>query len=214
MISLQPLLFSHTNTIQAFWPLPQSSDTAPTPASVSKPAPASDAPMFAGLAGASKAVVRVNQMIPEQYASVNEFNNWGPSTCSTAAMTEVINAYAHKNYRITDILKVEADVHAITPDLGLLEPSGIDRTVDKFGFKAVHLDNPSLDEVIKIANEGRPVIVGFPPPRVEGGHILVLRGGNADQVYLADSSVLNQTVMTRSKFLYLWGGFSVVVVPK
>ncbi|MBE3561392.1 MAG: C39 family peptidase, partial [Ktedonobacteraceae bacterium] len=173
----------------------------------------SPAAQFSGLSGASKALMRVGQLEPGQYASPDEYKVWAYSACSAAAMTEVINAYGH-NYRITDILRVEIRVKAITPELGLLEPSGIDRTVSQFGFKTVWLKQPSLDDVIKIANDGRPVIVSWPPERWAGGHILVLRGGNAQNVYLADSSKLNYQVMSRARFSQLWAGFSVVVVPK
>ncbi|MBO0780236.1 MAG: C39 family peptidase [Ktedonobacteraceae bacterium] len=168
---------------------------------------------FASLAGASKALVRLGQLDRAQYASQDEYSKWANSACSTAAMTEVINAYGH-HYRITDILKVEAGIGEITPELGLVEPVGVDRTVERFGFKAVWLTNSPLDKIIKVANDGRPVIVGWPPERWSGGHILVLRGGNNQNVYLADSSLYNYQVMSRSRFTQLWAGFAVAVVPR
>ncbi|GCE25341.1 hypothetical protein KDA_08250 [Dictyobacter alpinus] len=216
MISLQPLLFARSSSVQSFWnamPDTSTSDstTKPAPKPVTKPSQ----PLYAGVSGASQALLRVNQMSLDQYSSQSEFDQWAASACSAAAMTEVINSYnnSHK-FRVTDILKVEANLHQITPESGLLQPSGIDITVDKFGFDATHLNNPPLDDIVKIANQGHPVIVSFPPDRVPGGHILVLRGGQGDNVYLADSSLLNRTVMTKQKFLALWGGFSVVVTPK
>ncbi len=102
----------------------------------------------------------------------------------------------------------------ITPDLGLLEPTGIDRTVAQFGFQTDWLSNSSLDTVIKVANQGHPVIVGFPPALWSGGHLLVVRGGNSQDVYLADSSRLNMQVMARATFMQYWAGFAVVVSPK
>jgi Peptidase_C39 like family len=167
---------------------------------------------FATLAGASKAIMRVNQLDPVQYASTQEYNDWAYSTCSAASMTEVINSYGHR-YRVTDILKVEAGLHEITADLGLLEPTGIDKTLAKFGFKTIHEDGQPLDKIIQIANQGRPVIVDFPPSRWEGGHILVVRGGTSQSVYLADSSRLNMQIMTRSVFLKYWGGMAWVGIP-
>jgi hypothetical protein len=167
---------------------------------------------FATLAGASKALMRVNQLDPAQYASTQQYNDWAYSTCSAAAMTEVINSYGH-HYRLVDILNVEAGLHEITPALGLLEPTGIDKTLAKFGFKTIHEDGQSLDRIIQIANQGRPVIVDFPPSRWEGGHILVVRGGTSQNVYLADSSRLNMQVMARSTFLKYWGGMAVVAIP-
>jgi hypothetical protein len=48
-------------------------------------------------------------------------------------MTEVFNAYGH-HYRVTDVLKVEAQIGEITPQLGLLEEVRIQRTAAQFGF--------------------------------------------------------------------------------
>jgi hypothetical protein len=167
---------------------------------------------FASLSGASKALIRVNQLDPAQYANPKDYKNWAYSTCSAAAMTETINAYGH-TYRIADILKVESGIGEITPDLGLLEPHGIDRTVAHFGFKTVWMSNTGLDHVISVANTGHPVIVSFPPSRWAGGHILIVRGGDSQNVYLADSSKLNMQVMSRSMFLKYWEGFAVAAVP-
>lgn len=168
------------------------------------------------MSGASKVLVRVNQLDVAQYASKAEYDTWAYSACSAASMTEVINSYEsnHHRYRVTDILKVEAGLNQISPDLGLLSPSGIDKTVDKFGYKAIHLNNPSLDTILKIGNNGNPVIVDFPPDRWSGGHILIVRGGDSQYVYLADSSMLNMQAMKRDKFMQYWAGFAVLVLPK
>ena len=91
---------------------------------------------------ASKVLMRIDQLDPGQYASQQEYTTWAYSTCSTASMTEVMNSYGH-TYRIADILKVEAGIHEITPDLGLLEPTGIDCTVARFGFQTDWLSNRS-----------------------------------------------------------------------
>jgi predicted double-glycine peptidase len=173
----------------------------------------SSSPAALGTSGASKALLRISQLDPGQYASQQDYNTWAYSTCSAAAMTEVINAYGH-HYRIADILKVEAGLGEITPDLGLLEPRGIDRTVAKFGFKTMWFNNPSLDQVIALANQGRPVIVSFPPSRWPGGHLLVVRGGDKSNVFLADSSRLNMQTMSRSTFMGYWDDFAVAVLPQ
>jgi predicted double-glycine peptidase len=162
---------------------------------------------------ASQALVRLGQVDPAQYNSTQDFNTWGYSACSTAAMTEVINAYGH-HYRIADILKVEAQIGAITPQEGLLDGSGIQQTVAHFGFKTTYMQNETLNDVIKVANAGTPVIVGFPPDRYAGGHLLVVTGGNADYVYLADSSLYNRHSLTHEQFMNWWAGFAAIVTPK
>lgn len=161
---------------------------------------------------ASQKLARLGQLDPGQYRSQQEYTTWAYSACSAAAMTEVINAYGH-TYRITDILAAEANIHEITPQDGLLEEVGIQRTGEKFGFKTTWGHNLNVDQVIAAANHGTPVIISFPPATYDGGHILVVRGGNSNTVFLADSSRLDWTQLTRARFLQLWGGFSAIMTP-
>jgi len=160
----------------------------------------------------SKDLVRIGQLDPGQYNSKQEYDLWAFSTCSAAAMTEVINAYGH-HYRVTDILKVEAQIGEITPQLGLLKDIGIQRTTTHFGFKTVWGYDLSLDRVIAIANQGTPVIVSFPPSRYPHGHLVVVTGGDGNFVRIADSSIFDRNTLTRAQFLTWWGGFSAVVTP-
>lgn len=161
---------------------------------------------------ASQSLVRLSQLDPSQYNSSQEYNLWAYSACSTASLTEVINAYGH-HYRITDILKVESAIGEITPQLGLLEEVGIARTATHFGFTTNWGHNLSLDQVISVANHGQPVIVDFPPDRYAGGHLLVVIGGNSSSVFLADSSLWNRKSLSRSQFMYWWEGFSAILTP-
>jgi len=162
---------------------------------------------------ASQQLVRISQLDPAQYNSSNEYNTWAYSACSAASMTEVFNAYGH-HYRITDILNVEAQIGEITPSLGLLRPEGIEHTAAQFSFKTTWGNAWSLDQVIASANHGNPVIVSFPPDRYDGGHLLVVIGGNGTTVYLADSSGWNHSALSIAQFLQWWGGYAAVVTPK
>lgn len=162
---------------------------------------------------ASANVTRISQDDPGQYASTLDFNTWSPSACSAASMTVVINAYGH-TYHLADILKVEHAAGQITPDQGLLY--GVDSiraTVKSFGFTAKDMSGASLDTVIATANAGQPVIVSFPPATWQGGHILVVRAGDANTVTLADSSHFNLTTISRAKFLHYWRAWAVLVAP-
>ena len=165
-----------------------------------------------GQLNASQQLVRISQLDPAQYNSPEEYNTWAYSACSAASMTEVFNAYVH-HYRITDILNVEAQIGEITPALGLLRPEGVEHTAAQFGFKTTWGNAWSLDQVIETANRGNPVIVSFPPDRYDGGHILVVTGGNDTTVYLADTSGWNRHSLTRAQFLQWWEGFAAVVTP-
>jgi len=158
-------------------------------------------------------LVRIGQLDPTQYTSQADFTTWAYSACSTAAMTEVMNAYG-RHYRIADVLQVEAHIGAITPQLGLLEGPGIGATVAHFGFKTTYMHDETLNDVINVANTGTPVIVGFPPAKYPGGHLLVVTGGDARYVYLVDSSLYNRHALTHAQFLYWWGGFAVIVRPE
>ena len=208
--ALNHLLPNSAMVIGQTWP--DAAASTPVAQSSAGASTQSAASLFPGLVGASKALIRISQLDPAQYNSSQDYNTWAYSACSAAAMTEVINSYGH-NYRIADILKFEASIGEITPALGLIEDMGIQRTVVHFGFKATYLANPSLDTIISIANSGRPVIVSFPPARWDGGHILIVRGGNKDYVYMADSSRLNMQAFTHDHFMKYWAGFAVVVVP-
>ncbi len=162
---------------------------------------------------ASQNLVRISQLDPAQYTSSQEYNLWAYSACSSAALTEVINAYGH-HFRVTDILKVEARIGEITPQQGLLEDIGIQRTATQFGFKTTWGHNLSLAQVINIVNNGTPVIVSFPPDRYAGGHLVVMTGGNGNYVYLADSSLWNRHSLSRAQFLNWWEGFYAIVTPQ
>jgi len=94
-----------------------------------------------------------------------------------------------------------------------LEDIGIQRTAAQFGFKTTWGHNLSLDQIIAIANRGKPVIVSWPPDRWDGGHLLVLTGGNNRIVKLADSSVWNFTSLSRAQFLHYWEGYYAIVTP-
>jgi len=161
----------------------------------------------------ARRLVRLSQLDPGQYGSATEYATWAYSACSAAAMTEVLNAYGG-HYRIHDILTVEAQRGDITPALGLVRDSGIADTVAQFGFQTSWGYSLTLDEIIAMANQGTPVIVGFPPDRYAGGHLLVVTGGIATAVSVADSSGYDYTTLSRGQFLQWWGGFSAIVTPR
>jgi hypothetical protein len=130
-------------------------------------------------------------------------------------MTEVMNYYG-RFLRITDVLQAERNAGAITPELGLLEESGIARTVEHFGFHATIDHTHTFAQMIALANAGTPVVVSIPPQRSSlfyGGHILVVTGGNSSVVFLVDSSAYNLRTLPLQSFLFLWGGLTAIVTP-
>lgn len=165
---------------------------------------------------------RVPQLDSRQYDPSGPYTwaRWAYSTCSAAAMAAVMNAYrkeaAHtflNPYRVADVLRVEAGLGEITVQLGLVSGDGIAKTAAHFGFRDVQSDSFTLDQVIAIAKAGRPVIVGFPPSRYEGGHLIVVAGGDSQTVRLVDSSGHNWQNVSRTQFLAWWGGGADVLYP-
>ncbi len=158
-------------------------------------------------------VVRLSQLAPNQYASTQEYNTWAYSACSTASMTEVLNAWwGYQRYKITDVLQQEIAAKAITPSLGLTDNNGIARTMRRFGFD-VTTPRFSYEQLIATAQSGTPVIIGWPPSKYQGGHLVVVIGGDANTIKLADSSIYNRQTITRAQFLSWWGGFAAVAKP-
>ena len=157
-------------------------------------------------------LVRINQLDPAQYDSESDYNLWAYSACSTAAMTEVFNFYG-RHYRIADVMKIQAQIQEITPALGLIEDVGIQRTAAKFGFQTRWGYSLDYDQVVETANRGEPVIVGWPPAKYPGGHLVVVIGGDSQTISIADSSRHNRHELSRTAFLNWWGGLSAIVTP-
>src|SRR2546421_7446447 len=157
---------------------------------------------------ASMRLVRVDSAARNQYYTDYQWQVWSYSSCSGISMEEVMNAYGH-NYIAADVLQVESNMGVWDTYNGLMggEPA-IARVANYFGFKADPQPPRTLSDLIYITNKGFPVIVGMP------GHIFVVRGGDSNFVYLADSAPANRRVLTHQEFLSLWNGFSVLLTPK
>ena len=157
---------------------------------------------------ASKRLVRVDSAARNQYYTDYQWQVWSFSSCSGISMEEVMDAYG-RNYIAAEVLQVELNMGVWDTYNGLLggEPA-IAKVANYFGFKADPHPPRTLSDLIYITNKGFPVIVGMP------GHILVVRGGDSNFVYLADSAPANRKVLTHEAFLAIWNGFSVLLTPK
>lgn len=153
-------------------------------------------------------VVRIDSAARNQYYSDYQWQVWSYSSCSGISMEMVINAYGH-NYIAADFLQKEVALGVWNTYNGLTggEPA-IAQTAAYFGFKALPNPPRTLPDLIYTVNKGYPVIVGNP------GHIMVVRGADNNNVYVADSSPANRTVMTHAQFQAWWDGFTVVLVPR
>lgn len=157
---------------------------------------------------ASVRLVRVDSAVRNQYYSDYQWQTWSYSSCSGISMEEVMNAYG-RHFIAADVLQVEQNLGVWDTYNGLLggEPA-LAKVADHFGFKASPNPPRTLKDLINVVNKGFPVIVGMP------GHIFVVRGGDSNYVYVADSSPANRTVLTYRYFTSIWNGFSVLITPR
>jgi hypothetical protein len=158
---------------------------------------------------------RLSQLDRGQYASASEYQLWRYSDSSAAVMAEIMNAYNSNSarYRITDLLQVEEAKGLITPVQGMIDSQGIARTMSVFGFTAVQLSSPSLGTLLYLTQQGYPVIVSVFSSDWPGGHLLVVTGGNAHQVFIVDSSPLDVSQWPTKLFQQNWQGYAVIAVP-
>lgn len=163
---------------------------------------------------ASTRIVRVDSAALNQYYSDAQRQAWMYSSCSGIAMETVMNAYG-RHLIAADVLQVESDLGVWNVQLGLLREDGIALTAAHFGFDTSAGHSRTLQDIIATANKGEPVIVSvrdsyyFP-----NGHIFVVRGGDDQYVYIADSSPANFQRMTHAMFVGMWQGFSAVLTPR
>jgi hypothetical protein len=163
---------------------------------------------------ASMLVVRVDSAATNQYYSEAQRQSWMYSSCSGIAMETVMNAYG-RHLIAADVLQVESDLGVWNVQLGLLRENGIALTAAHFGFDTSSGHTRTLQEVIDTANKGAPVIVSVRDSYYyPNGHIFVIRGGDDQYVYIADSSLANFQRMTHPMFVGMWQGFSAVLTPR
>lgn len=157
---------------------------------------------------ASSRIVRVDSAAADQYSTQYQYSVWSYSSCSGISLEEVMNSYGH-HYIASDVLQVEQNMGIWDTYNGLTggEP-GMAQAAAHFGFQASAHPPRTLQDLISTANKGFPVIVGSP------GHILVVKGGDDNYVYLVDSAPANRTAMTHAQFMAFWDGFTVLVTPQ
>ncbi|HYB02775.1 MAG TPA: hypothetical protein VED37_21285 [Ktedonobacteraceae bacterium] len=156
---------------------------------------------------ASSRIIRIDSALRSQYYTAYQWNVWSWSSCSGISMEEVMNAYG-RHLIAADVLQEEQNLGVWDTYDGLTGgEEGIAKTASYFGFRAVPNPPRTIDDLIAVANKGFPVIVGVP------GHILVVKGGDSNNVYLVDSAPADRTIMSRVQFAGWWDNFSVELLP-
>lgn len=157
---------------------------------------------------ASSRIIRIDSALRGQYYTDYQWQVWSWSSCSGISMEEVMNAYG-RHLIAADVLQEESNLGVWDTYDGLTGgEEGIAKTASYFGFRAVPNPPRTIEDLIAVANKGFPVIVGVP------GHILVVRGGDSNNVFLVDSAPADRTIMSRAEFAGWWDGFSVELLPK
>ncbi len=163
---------------------------------------------------ASARLVRIDSAVRSQYYTDYQWQAWSYSSCSGIAMAMVMNAYG-RNLIAADVLQQEQKLGVWDVNLGLLREEGIAMTASYYGFNTSANHARTLQDLINVSNKGAPVIVGVRDNYYfSGGHIFVVRGGDSQYVYIADSSRANFQRMSYSMFLSMWQGFSAVLTPR
>ena len=164
--------------------------------------------------GASTRLIRLDSAARSQYRSDYQWQVWSYSSCSGFAMTMVMNSYG-RHLLVGDVLQEEQNLGVWDVNLGLLREEGIAMTASYYGFDTSANHTRTFQDLISLGNKGMPVIVGVRDSYYyPGGHIFVVRGGDDQNVYIADSSPANFQRMSRSMFLSMWQGFSAVLTPR
>ncbi len=133
-----------------------------------------------------------------------EWSLWSNSACSGCAMAALMDAYgATLNGRplnCGDVLETEYHLSVYSPvnEWGLITgaPEELAKTATQFGFTGYYKQKLSLDDLITLANAGTPSIVRIPT------HVMILTGGDSQNVFLADSGGLHLSTVTRTQFLH------------
>ena len=164
----------------------------------------------------SQLIVRGDSAARDQYNSDYEWQFWSYSSCSGFAMSEVMDAYG-RHLIAADVLEEEQRLGVWSVYGGLLRNDGIVATANYFGFNTTLSNSLSLQDLITISDKGTPIIVSLQDKYYfPNGHVLVVRGGDDQYVYLVDSSPDNFTRMPYSMFLGMWSNdhFSAILIPR
>lgn len=153
----------------------------------------------------SRNVIAFSQADRTHYNNENpEWSQWSYSACSGCAMAALLDAYGAtingRPLNCGDTLEVENRLSVYRPvnDWGLIRgaPDELAKTAAQFGFTGHYTQKLSLDDLITLGNAGIPSIVRIPT------HIMILTGGDSQNVFLADSGGLHLSKVTRDQFLH------------
>ncbi|MGZ3599249.1 MAG: hypothetical protein ACXWQ5_06000 [Ktedonobacterales bacterium] len=155
---------------------------------------------------------------PDLYDSKAQFDDWWNAACSAAVMSEILTAWGVPHMTIGKM------IDAMQPDIslngGLLTSHGFQRGANAFGYRADISSHLTYKQLLYITNVlGLPVIVNV---RInygyyrffDGGHFLVMTGGDAGGVKIVDSSEYYIHYLPLDTFYSMFTGITAIIVPK
>jgi hypothetical protein len=157
-------------------------------------------------------------MRPDLYDSTQQFNDWWDAACSSAVSSEILTAWGVPNANIGKLIDV------MQPDIslngGLLTPHGFERGAAAFGYRADISSHLDYKQMLYITNTlGLPLIVNV---RIsygyyhffDGGHFLVMTGGDSQGLSIVDSSEYYIKYLPIDTFNSMFTGMTAVIVPQ
>ncbi len=159
------------------------------------------------------------------YDSREQHDIWWNSSCSAAAMTEILRAWGVQNVTIGQLIDLMSahEPPYITSWGGLMSQDAWSYVMTSYHMRAVVHTNRSMsynDIVRTIANQGIPVVIGVRDsgeryyPAFSVGHFLVAVGGDAAGLRIVDSSLYRIAYLPYDKLNYLWDGLTVVITQR
>jgi len=156
-------------------------------------------------------------MRPDLYDSQQQFTDWWDAACSAAVLSEILTAYGVPHATIGRM------IDELGPDIslngGLINMGGFERVAAQNGLRADEHDHLTYNQMLYITNTlGLPLIVNV---RIsygyyhffDGGHFLVMTGGDSAGLSIVDSSEYYIHYLPLDVFNSMFTGRTVVIVP-
>ncbi len=156
-------------------------------------------------------------MRPDLYDNYGQFQEWGGAACSAAAISEVLTAYGVPHATIgREIDELGA---YISPNGGLLDRHGFVVVAAKHNLRADESTSLTYNQIIYLSEQlGMPVIVNVHISYgyyhfFDGGHFLVVVGGDAQGLKIVDSSEYYIHYLPKDVFYQMFTGYTAAIVP-
>ena len=169
--------------------------------------------------GSTTSMVRpeTQLMRPDLYDNYAQFQQWGGAACSAAALSEVLTAYGVRGATIGH--EIDELGSYISPNGGLLNRHGFVTVAAKHNLRADESMSLTYNQLLYLTQQlGMPVIVNVHISYgyyhfFDGGHFLVVVGGDAQGLQIVDSSEYYIHYLPKDVFYQMFTGYTAAIVP-